>query len=114
MQATFVRRNLSPQPVPAQPAETPTLKLLVVTARPGGARDVGYRTISRPLLAMVRDAALPVEVELLRPATYRSLVEYLERRKELQKRTLTNLYNVRPDWLAAAHRRLRLAGGFGR
>ena len=33
--------------------------------------------------------------------------------KELQKRTLTNLYNVRPDWLAAAHRRLRLAGGFG-
>jgi hypothetical protein len=26
--------------------------------------------------------------------------------KELRKRTLTNLYNARPDWLAAAHRRL--------
>ncbi|MFO7630940.1 MAG: hypothetical protein R6W76_00290 [Caldilinea sp.] len=24
-------------------------------------------------------------------------------KKELQKRTLTNLYNARPDWLAAAH-----------
>jgi hypothetical protein len=29
--------------------------------------------------------------------------------KELQKRTLTNLYNTRPDWLDAAHRRLDAA-----
>ena len=29
--------------------------------------------------------------------------------QELQKRTLTNLYNVRPDWLTAAHRRLDAA-----
>ena len=29
--------------------------------------------------------------------------------KELQKRTLTNLYNAKPDWLAAAHRRLDAA-----
>jgi len=29
--------------------------------------------------------------------------------KELQKRTLTNLYNARPAWLAAAHRRLDAA-----
>jgi len=29
--------------------------------------------------------------------------------KELQKRTLTNLYNARPDWLAAAHKRLDAA-----
>jgi type II restriction/modification system DNA methylase subunit YeeA len=29
--------------------------------------------------------------------------------KELQKRTLTNLYNQRPDWLAQAHRRLDAA-----
>jgi hypothetical protein len=27
----------------------------------------------------------------------------------LQKHTLTNLYNARPDWLAAAHRRLDAA-----
>ena len=80
VQATFVRRNLTPQAVQAQLDETPTLKLLVVTARPGGARDVGYRTISRPLLEMVRNADLPVEFELLRPATYRSLVEHLDRR----------------------------------
>ncbi len=29
--------------------------------------------------------------------------------KELQKRTLTNLYNERPAWLAAAHQRLDAA-----
>jgi type II restriction/modification system DNA methylase subunit YeeA len=29
--------------------------------------------------------------------------------KELQKRTLTNLYNARPDWLDAAHSRLDAA-----
>ena len=29
--------------------------------------------------------------------------------KELQKRTLTNLYNARPAWLAAAHQRLDAA-----
>ena len=29
--------------------------------------------------------------------------------KELQKRTLTNLYNARPEWLTAAHRRLDAA-----
>lgn len=30
--------------------------------------------------------------------------------KELQKRTLTNLYNERPEWLDAAHRKLDAAG----
>ena len=29
--------------------------------------------------------------------------------KELQKRTLTNLYNERPDWLDAAHKKLDAA-----
>jgi hypothetical protein len=29
-----------------------------------------------------------------------------ERAKQLAKRTLTNLYNERPTWLANAHRRL--------
>ncbi len=29
--------------------------------------------------------------------------------QELQKRTLTNLYNARPDWLDAAHKRLDAA-----
>jgi hypothetical protein len=29
--------------------------------------------------------------------------------KELAKRTLTNLYNQRPEWLEAAHRRLNAA-----
>lgn len=39
------------------PGPRPTLNVLVVTARPGGRRDVGYRTVSRPLLAAVRSPA---------------------------------------------------------
>ena len=60
-------------------AQTPEIRVLVVTARPGGQRDVGYRTISRPLL----DAAgsLPearVRFDLLRPGTFKALGERLE------------------------------------
>ena len=55
----------------------PTLKILVVTARPGGPRDIGYRTISRPLLDGLRRARLPVEVDLLRPGTWEALKAHL-------------------------------------
>jgi hypothetical protein len=40
----------------ARAGESPTLNLLVVTARPGEALDVGYRTITRPLVATLRQA----------------------------------------------------------
>jgi tetratricopeptide (TPR) repeat protein len=78
LQAPMVRRNLTPQTVRAQVCESPTINLLVVTARPGGARDVGYRTISRPLVEGLRQAGVPVRVEILRPGTYRALVDHLE------------------------------------
>src|SRR5262249_19741081 len=48
--------------VPQQPSKfaladpRPTLNIVVVTARPDGPRDVGYRTISRPLLDALRTA----------------------------------------------------------
>ena len=41
------------------PGGRPTLNVLVMTARPDGPRDVGYRTVSRPLLDAVRTAASP-------------------------------------------------------
>lgn len=59
------------------PGGRPTLNVLVVTARPDGPDDVGYRTISRPLLDAVRTAGLPVTVDLVRPGTWEALVAHL-------------------------------------
>ena len=53
------------------------LNVLVVTARPGGASDVGYRTISRPLLEALRQAQVPVNVDLVRPGSWSALVGQL-------------------------------------
>ena len=50
LQATMVRKNLVPSTIQAQVRPSPTINLLIVTARPSGTRDVGYRTISRPLV----------------------------------------------------------------
>ncbi len=55
----------------------PVLHILVVTARPDGPSDVGYRTISRPLLDSLRNARLPVEVDLVRPGTWEALRAHL-------------------------------------
>lgn len=67
LQATFIRRNLQPQVMRAKVREAPTINVLVVTARPGAGRDVGYRTISRPLVA----------VDILRPGSYAALAAHL-------------------------------------
>jgi tetratricopeptide (TPR) repeat protein len=53
------------------------LNILVVTARPDGPSDVGYRTISRPLLEGLRRADRPVRVELVRPGTWEALRDRL-------------------------------------
>ncbi|MEU0547052.1 tetratricopeptide repeat protein [Micromonospora sp. NPDC005979] len=59
------------------PPQRPTLNILVVTARPGGRSDVGYRTISRPLLKGLRRADRPVVVDLVRPGTWQALEQHL-------------------------------------
>ena len=53
------------------------MNIVVVTARPDGPRDVGYRTISRPLLDALRTAGLPVTVDLVRPGTWQALRDHL-------------------------------------
>jgi hypothetical protein len=52
--------------------------VLLVVARPHGKHDVGYRTISQPLVEAVQNANLPVKIDILRPGTYRALVEHLK------------------------------------
>jgi len=77
LQATMVRQNLKPQIVHATVRTSPTINVLLVTARPYGKRDVGYRTISRPLVEILRQANMPVRVEILRPGTYKALENHL-------------------------------------
>jgi hypothetical protein len=72
------RRRAAAPPIEAAPATSPTLNLLVLTARPGGSQDVGYRTITRPLVSTLRQAKLRVDVDFVRPGTWRALVERLE------------------------------------
>ena len=78
LEAPLVRKNLGPQPVEAVMRPSPTINLLIVTARPQGSRDVGYRTISRPLVERLRQARIPVRIEILRPGTYKALLQHLE------------------------------------
>jgi tetratricopeptide (TPR) repeat protein len=64
------------------PSGRPTVNILVVTARPDGPQDIGYRTISRPLLDTLRVAGSPITVELVRPGTWQALREHLRTRTE--------------------------------
>lgn len=77
LDALILRKDLKPQTLAADVREASTINLLVVTSRPAGRRDVGYRTISRPLVELLRNASLPVKVHILRPATYESLSAHL-------------------------------------
>src|SRR6266566_1901526 len=77
LQAAMVRKNLKSQALPASVHSSPVINLLIVTGRPSGIRDVGYRTISRPLVEALRNANLRVQVEILRPGTYKALENHL-------------------------------------
>jgi hypothetical protein len=75
----IIRQNITPQTYPATMRPSPTINVLVVVARPGGPRDMAYRTISRPLLDELQKIKQPVAVTLLRPGTYLALQEHLEK-----------------------------------
>jgi tetratricopeptide (TPR) repeat protein len=81
VQIPMVRKNLRPRAVEGRVRPAPTVNILVVTARPSGARDVGYRTISRPLVETQRQAELPMRIDILRPGTLRAFVEHLDAKR---------------------------------
>ncbi|MGK7893845.1 MAG: CHAT domain-containing protein [Xenococcus sp. (in: cyanobacteria)] len=76
--SVLIRKNVKPAVIEANVNESPTVNLLVVTARPNADEDVAYRTISRPLVEAIRNAKLRVNIELLRPGTYEALERHLE------------------------------------
>src|SRR5438270_234107 len=77
LQATMVRKNIVPSSIQSQVRPSSTINLLIVTARAHGKRDVGYRTISRPLVEGLRKTGVPIQIDILRPGTYRTLVNHL-------------------------------------
>ena len=78
LRAPMVRKNLVPQTVRAQVRPGPVINVLLIVARPRGPFDVGYRTISRPLVESLRRAGLRVQVDIVRPGTYQALTTQLE------------------------------------
>ena len=78
----MVRRSTANLQSKLEMQASPTINLLVVTARPHGRRDVGYRTISRPLIEGLRQVQAPVRVDIVRPGTYRAVVEHLRRTQQ--------------------------------
>ena len=73
----ILRKDFKPQNLPAVYKETATINLLLVTSRPRGRSDISYRTISRPLVELIRNSRLPVKVDILRPGTYEALSKHL-------------------------------------
>jgi tetratricopeptide (TPR) repeat protein len=74
----MLRKYCEPVAISAAVNTFPYINVLVVVARPDEEKDVGYRTISRPLIEVIENSHLPVNVELLRPGTYQALSQHLE------------------------------------
>ena len=67
-----------PQPLPASLPRN-RVNILLVIARPYR-RDVGYRSIARPLVDLIEKQKLPAYVYLLRPPTFDQLRQHLRAR----------------------------------
>jgi len=81
LDAHMVRTTFQPPIKEAKSQLSPTINLLIVTARPGK-NDVAYRTISKPLVESLRKAKIPVKIDVLRPGTYEALSRHLDAVKE--------------------------------
>ena len=82
VECIMLRKQIGFTSIPANIPPSPTLNLLVVTARPDEERDIGYRTISRPLVELVDNSQIPVKVDILRPGTYEALAKHLDDKGE--------------------------------
>jgi Tfp pilus assembly protein PilF len=74
----IVRKNSQPAPYRAEVQPAPQLRVLLVTARPAGARDVSYRTISRPLVEALETGKVAAQIDIVRPGAFAALVKHLE------------------------------------
>jgi len=65
-----------PEPPAVTALPKDRINILLVVCRPYR-HDVGYRSIARPLIELIRSKKLPVHVDILRPPTFRQLREHL-------------------------------------
>ncbi|MGK7958511.1 MAG: hypothetical protein AB4063_25125 [Crocosphaera sp.] len=73
----MTRRLINPININIDLPVSPVINLLAVIARPDEDSDVAYRTISRPLVELIEQGNLRVNLDILRPVTYESLCKYL-------------------------------------
>nr|MDJ0601267.1 tetratricopeptide repeat protein [Crocosphaera sp.] len=76
----MTRRLINPININIDIPVSPVINLLAVVARPDEDSDVGYRTISRPLVELIEQGNLRVNLDILRPGTYESLCKHLEKK----------------------------------
>ena len=62
-----VRKNMEPVTYRAELQPAPHLRVLLVTARPAGVRDVSYRTVSRPLIEALETSQVATQIDIVRP-----------------------------------------------
>ena len=67
--------NKSPVPLSSE-----KINILLVIARPYGPNDVEFRSIAKPLIDVIEQYTLPVNVQLLRPPTIAELYAHLRKR----------------------------------
>lgn len=82
VECVAIRKYIRPVAVQANVRQFPVINLLVVAARPSEEHDVGYRTISRPLIEAIQNSNLRVNIDLLRPGTYEALENHLSGKGE--------------------------------
>jgi tetratricopeptide (TPR) repeat protein len=87
-----------------------TLNVLVVTARPHGASDAGYRTVSRPLMSALRQAQIPLNVDLVRPGTWEALKQHLDAVRDAKGSGWYGIVHFDVHGAVATMEQLRAAG----
>src|SRR5258707_3311531 len=85
LQATMVRKNLNPSTIDANVRTSATIRSLIVNDRTSCRRSRGYRTISRPLVEALRQANLALQLDILRPGTYKALEKHLRQTSAQQQ-----------------------------
>ncbi len=76
-----VRQNIRARAREPALLNAAALRVLLVTSRPFGARDVAYRTISEPLVRSVLSGDYRWSVDLIRPGTLEALEDHLRATK---------------------------------
>jgi len=64
--------------------QTNRLRILVACARPATRENANppYRTITEPLFNNIQQSGLPIEMDIIRPGTWRALKSHLRRSRE--------------------------------